>query len=78
MAYIFSDVSDWVNASINLKRSTNYLNVASDKSYQITIFSSLAEAYSRLNMLNESRTYLQKSDSLIHLVPDPVVKRFIL
>jgi len=76
MAYIFSDVSDWVNASINLKRSTNYLNVASDKSYQITIFSSLAEAYSRLNMLNESRTYLQKSDSLIHLVPDPDGKTF--
>jgi len=76
MACIFSDVNDWVNAVVNLKRSTNYLNVNSNKYYSIAIYASLAEAYSRLNRLNESKTYLKKSDSLIHLFPGPGGKTF--
>jgi two-component system, NarL family, sensor kinase len=76
MAYIFSDVNDWVNASIVLKRSTNYLNENSKKNYQIGIYSSLAEAYSRLNRLDESKIYLRKSDSLLHLFSDAGSKTF--
>jgi signal transduction histidine kinase len=70
MAYIFSDVNDWVNASVNLKMSTNYLNTNSIKDYQIVIYASLAEAYARLDKIDESGIYLKKSDSLISLFPD--------
>ena len=70
IAYIFSDVNDWGNASASLERSIEYLNAGSDKRYQITVYASLAEAYSRLYKLNESELYLRKSDSLSHLYQD--------
>jgi signal transduction histidine kinase len=76
MAYIFSDVNDWANAGVNLKRSANYLDVNSNKYYQITIYASLSEAYSRLNRLDEAKAYLEKSDSLLHLFAEAGSRTF--
>ena len=70
MAYIFSDVNDWQNATINLLRSAKYLSAGTDRRYQVTIYASLAEAYSRLHKLNDAKTYLIKSDSLVSLHED--------
>ncbi len=76
MAYIFSDVNDWQNACINFLRSTSYLNVGTDKRYQVTIYASLAEAYSHLHKLKEAKSYLIKSDSLVHLHEDATGNTF--
>jgi two-component system NarL family sensor kinase len=76
MAYIFFDVNDWENASVTLKRSTKYLNANSSKRYQISIYASLAEAYSRIYNLDESGIYLKKSDSVTHLYQDATSNTF--
>ena len=76
MAYLFSDVNDWENAARNLEKSIHYLGANSKKDYQAVIFGSLAESYSRLFKLNEAKTYLQKSDSLVHLFPTASNKTF--
>lgn len=76
MAYIFSDGNDWENASITLKRGAKYLNSNSTKRYQIAIYASLSEAYSRLYKMSESEIYLRKSDSLTQLYKAPSSNTF--
>ena len=68
-AFIYIDYQDWKNASVNLYKSLDYITKSGPKEYYANIYATLASANRLLGNMDESRKFLQMSDSIFQINP---------